>query len=82
MKDAATWSRLRDSNPQPPVYKTGALPIAPSRQEGQSTGGAQPRPYCYGVGVGVGVASDFVYASLESVSTNCANSFGLSSAPE
>ena len=25
-------SRLRDSNPQPPLYKSGALPIAPSRQ--------------------------------------------------
>ena len=26
-------SRLWDSNPQPPLYKSGALPIAPSRQD-------------------------------------------------
>ncbi len=28
-------SRRRDSNPQPPVYKTGALPVAP-RRHGES----------------------------------------------
>lgn len=30
-------SRRRDSNPQPPVYKTGALPIAPRRQADRSS---------------------------------------------
>ena len=26
------WCRLRESNPQPPDYKSDALPVAPSRQ--------------------------------------------------
>ncbi len=27
-ESAARWSRRLDSNPQPPVYKTGALPLS------------------------------------------------------
>ena len=29
------WCRLRESNPQPPDYKSDALPVAPSRHGGE-----------------------------------------------
>ena len=58
------WCRLQDLNLQPPYYKYGALPIAPSRQSIQCIGGARPGGYgvadgdgageAGGVGVGVG----------------------------
>ena len=42
--ETSQWSRRGDSNPQPPVYKTGALPIAPRRPGSRHTGWAAARP--------------------------------------
>ena len=52
--DSGGWSRVRDSNPRPPVYKTDALPTELTRQDDQSpsfvriSAAAQstPRPVC------------------------------------
>ena len=53
--------RLQDLNLQPPYYKYGALPIAPSRRDRQSIDArgvvrsGQPAGVAVGVGVGVAV---------------------------
>lgn len=59
----ASWGRRRDLNPQPPLYKSGALPIAPRRQvEHLILATSRDLPevfrttrYCATVGSGVGV---------------------------
>lgn len=79
MRGDRVWCRLQDLNLQPPYYKYGALPIAPSRQIAQSIGAIARHDA--GVGVGLGVDDSLKYASLASVITNCANSAGSSRAP-
>ena len=74
--------RLQDLNLQPPYYKYGALPIAPSRRDRQSIDARgvvrSGQPAGVAVGVGVGVADGVGVAVGVAVDVGVAVGVGVS----